>query len=117
MPLVDGRADERHGCDLAALAAGRQHRHQPALAVADERDAVLVDALLLLEPQHDLPRILGVIGDGRRFGAAAALADAALVVAHDDEAGSHEIARDAGRRSECPRPSRRDRSVRSRQSG
>ena len=88
------RADERHGRDLAALATGGQHRHQPALAVADERDAVLVDALLLLEPEQDLPRILGVIGNRHRFGAAATLSDAAFVVAHDGKAGGDEIARE-----------------------
>ena len=92
MPFADGVREQDHRRDLAALAAGGQHRDQAALAVADEGDAFLVDALLFLEPQQRMPRVFRVVGDRRRFGAAAALADAALVVAHDREAGRHEIA-------------------------
>ena len=62
-----------------------------------------IDVLAIGQQLDRGAQIVGVVGERRGFGAAAALADAALVVAHDDEAGVGERAgelaedRDAGR--------------------
>jgi hypothetical protein len=55
--------------------------------VADERDAPGIDVLPLLHVLHNRPHIVRVIRDGRRFVAAAALSDPALVEANHQEAG------------------------------
>ena len=55
--------------------------------MADDGDALRIDVLALRQQLHRRAHIVGVVGERAGFGAAAALADAALVVADDDEAG------------------------------
>ena len=73
-------------------------RHRSAFAVADDRDPPAVDVLPLAHQPHGGAQILGVVGERRRLGPAAALPDAALVVAQHHESrvgeGVGELAED-----------------------
>jgi hypothetical protein len=58
--------------------------------VADHRDPFGIDVLAIRQQLDRRADVVGVVGERRRFGASAALADAALVVADDDVAGGGE---------------------------
>ena len=85
--LGAGRAGAGHQherADLLVTLRG-QHRDRRAFAVTRHRDAILVDVLPLVgQISDDRAEIFRVIGQRRRLHAPAALADAALVVAHDE---------------------------------
>ena len=87
-----GPGDRGH-CADALLARRRQQRHPRALAVADHRDALRIDVLALQQPPHDRADVFGVVLNRRRLGASAALSEATLVVAHGEEAGVGDRAR------------------------
>ena len=80
------RGDQADRRDLLVLRR-RHQRDQAALAVADHGDPLRIHVLAIRQQLDRRAHILGVVGERRRFGAAAALADAALVVADDDVAG------------------------------
>ena len=93
--LAPGRAqriDERDGRDLVACASCRQQRDGAAFSMSDERNAFRVDVVAFAEPLNDLHCIVGVILERRGLGAAAALADAAFVVADHEVSGFRQIA-------------------------
>jgi hypothetical protein len=46
------------------------------------------------QPEQNRSHVFGVVGNGDRLGAPAALAEPALVVTHDDESGRDQIARE-----------------------
>ena len=87
------RGDQADGGDALVL-RGRHQRDEPAFAVADDGDALRIDVLAIRQQLDRRAHIVRVVGERRRFRAAAALADAALVVADDDEAGVGERAGD-----------------------
>src|SRR4029453_8112778 len=90
---VGGRRRNGHdGRNVVTFARSDLQRDQSALAVADERDPLLVHVFALLQPFDDRPRILGVVGERDALRSTAALADTALVVADDEESRGDEIA-------------------------
>ena len=56
----------------------------------------MIDVLALPQPSHRGHRIVGIIREGRVFGASAALSDATLVVAEHDVSAVGELARELG---------------------
>ena len=54
--------------------------------MADDRDAIAIDVTPVGQPPHYRKCVLGLIAERRRFGASAALAVAALVIADGHEA-------------------------------
>ena len=80
------RGDQHERGDPLLLGRGHQ-RHQPALAVADDRQLPAVDVLALAHQPDRGAQIVCVVGQRGRLDPAAALSDAALVVAQHQEAG------------------------------
>ena len=108
-----GRARRRHRDDAVdlLLACRRDQRHRAAFAVARRRRSCRSSTSLRFESHFTAAHhIVGVVGERRGLGASAALADAALVVAQDDERRCRRAPSRAARRSECRRPFRRGRS-------
>ena len=85
--LAPGRAHTRHQHEPGnlLLAGRREHRHRRTLAIAGDEDAFRVDVLALAQPLDRGDGVVGVIVERDALGSPAALADAALVVAQDDE--------------------------------
>ena len=107
-PVVEGPAIDVTAL-IRLLARGGQQRDPRAFAVTDEGDAFRIDVLALQQPAHDGPDVFGIILDRRRLGAAAALSESALVVAHGEEAGVRDRARQLRERRVCPSRRRRGR--------
>ena len=82
-PVVPLAATSTTRVDLL-LPRRRQHRDVAALAVADHRDLPRIDVVATFQPFDDADEVVGELPLRRRLGAAAALSDAALVVAEDE---------------------------------
>ena len=84
------------------LLRGREQRDCATLAVADDGDALRIDVLPIRQHLHRRAHVFREVGERRRFGTAARLTDAALVVPENREPrvrdGAGELAenRDAG---------------------
>src|SRR5262249_2086410 len=85
--LVAGRSRRGEETDRvnALVLGGGVQRHGAAFAVADGGDVLRVDVFARRQVPDSRARVLRVLVQPRRLRSSAALTNAALVVAHDDE--------------------------------
>ena len=80
-----GGRNQHQGADLL-LASRREHRGRAAFPVSGNRNPPRIDVITFGQPLHHRHDVVRVVLQRDRFDAAAALADAALVVAQHHEA-------------------------------
>ena len=93
-PVTPIAGDEHERPDACSRATPRACATDAALAVADDGEALPVDVLAVAHELDGRAQVLGVVGERRRLRPAAALADAALVVAQDEESAVGERVRE-----------------------